>query len=167
MLRNFEAISPFIHLLWLLLIWTVPWCTYTFPQIAHVGLYERDLQERDIEYDSLKSALENNGRAICDGTDIDWGFVKILVEKGMDRILGATIVSENAGDQISEITLAMQSELGLTAIHQTIHPYPTISESIKYVADGYVARQREKSKAVLTQILSERLRSADVAIGKS
>lgn len=139
----------------------VPWCTYTFPQIAHVGLYERDLKEREIEYDALTSSLENNGRAICDGTDSDKGFVKMFVEKGTDRILGATIVSENAGDQISEITLAMQGELGLATIHRTIHPYPTISESIKYVADGYAARQNAKSKAVLSRILSQRLLRAD------
>ena len=137
----------------------IPWCTYTFPMVAHVGLYERDLKERNVKYDKYVSRLQNNGRAICDGTDVDEGFVKIFVEKGSDKILGATIVSENAGDQISEITLAMQGNIGLYTINKTIHPYPTIPESIKYLSDGFVGAKNETVKDVLAKILAQRLKS--------
>merc|ERR1712129_73451 len=111
-----------------------------------------------IKYEKYVSQLENNGRAICDGTDSDRGFVKVFVEKGSDKILGATIVSENAGDQISEMTLTMQGNIGLNTINKTIHPYPTISESIKYVSDGYVGARNETVKAVLGRILADRLK---------
>ena len=137
----------------------IPWCTYTFPQIAHVGLYEKDLKQRNIKYQTFISKLENNGRAICDGTDIDNGFVKIFIQENNDKILGATIVSENAGDQISEITVSMQGNIGLTSINKTIHPYPTISESIKYISDGYIGQKNEKLKPLFSSILSDRLRS--------
>ncbi len=102
----------------------IPWATFTFPEIAHVGLYESDLKERKIEFDVIKVGLEHNDRAICDGENE--GFIKVLVKKGADKILGATIVTENAGDQINELTLAMQTNTGLGFIGNVIHPYPTV-----------------------------------------
>jgi pyruvate/2-oxoglutarate dehydrogenase complex dihydrolipoamide dehydrogenase (E3) component len=111
---------------------TVPWCTYTSPEVAHVGLYERDAKE---EISTFKIPFDTVDRAILDGMEA--GFVKIHVKKGSDEILGATIVAEHAGDMISEITLAMVSGIGLGKIASVIHPYPTQAEAIRKAADAY------------------------------
>jgi len=114
---------------------TVPWCTYTDPEIAHTGMYERDAKELGIEFDIFKTELADVDRAITDGETE--GFVKVLVKKRTDTILGATIVARHAGDMISEITLAMTGGIGLGAIGNVIHPYPTQAEAIKRTADAY------------------------------
>ncbi len=114
---------------------TIPWCTYTDPEVAHVGLYEHEAQRQGIATQTFVQRLHDVDRAVLDGqTD---GFVRVLVKRGTDRILGATIVAHHAGDMISEITLAMASGLGLKKIAATIHPYPTQAESIKKVADQF------------------------------
>jgi pyruvate/2-oxoglutarate dehydrogenase complex dihydrolipoamide dehydrogenase (E3) component len=114
---------------------TIPWCTYTEPEIAHVGLGERDAAEKGIAVDTFTRPLTEVDRAILEGsTD---GFVRVHVRKGTDRIVGATIVASNAGDMISEISLAMTHKLGLGKIASTIHPYPTQGEAIRQVADMY------------------------------
>lgn len=114
---------------------TIPWCTYTDPEIAHVGMYERDAKERGIEVDTFIHPLKEVDRALADGEEE--GFVKIHVRRGSDRILGATIVARHAGEMISEITLAMVGKVGLRTISNVIHPYPTQAEAIKHVADSY------------------------------
>jgi pyruvate/2-oxoglutarate dehydrogenase complex dihydrolipoamide dehydrogenase (E3) component len=114
---------------------TVPWVTYTSPEIGHVGLYEKDAETRGIALDTYVRNLSDVDRAVTDGEDR--GFVKVHVEKGKDRILGASIVATNAGDMISEITLAMVGNVGLGTIANVIHPYPTQAEAIKQVADAY------------------------------
>jgi len=114
---------------------TMPWCTYTQPEIAHVGLYERDAKEKNIDVDFYKFNLSENDRAIAEGKAN--GFVKVMVKKGSDQILGATIVASNAGDMISEITTAMKAKLGLGGIAGVIHPYPTQAEAIKRVSGMY------------------------------
>ena len=114
---------------------TVPWCTYTDPEIAHVGMYERDAEKRGIEVHTFTAAMKDVDRAIADGEEE--GFVKVHVKKGTDRILGATIVARHAGDMINEITLAMVGKLGLGTLATVIHPYPTQGEAIKKVADAY------------------------------
>jgi pyruvate/2-oxoglutarate dehydrogenase complex dihydrolipoamide dehydrogenase (E3) component len=112
----------------------MPWCTYTDPEIAHVGLYEHEAQQQGIAVKTFVQPLHEVDRAILDGeTD---GFVKVHVGK-KGRIIGATIVASHAGDLISEITLAMVGKLGLGTIARTIHPYPTQAEAIKKVADAY------------------------------
>jgi pyruvate/2-oxoglutarate dehydrogenase complex dihydrolipoamide dehydrogenase (E3) component len=114
---------------------TIPWCTYTEPEIAHVGLGERDAAEKGIAVNTFTRPLAEVDRAILEGsTD---GFVRVHVRKGTDRIVGATIVASNAGDMISEISLAMTNNLGLGKIASTIHPYPTQGEAIRQVADMY------------------------------
>jgi pyruvate/2-oxoglutarate dehydrogenase complex dihydrolipoamide dehydrogenase (E3) component len=113
----------------------IPWCTYTDPAIAHVGMYEADAQEAGIEVDTFVRHLSEVDRAITDGQEE--GMVKVHVRKGTDRILGATIVAERAGDMISEITLAMVNGIGLKGIAKVIHPYPTQAEAIKQIADEY------------------------------
>lgn len=114
---------------------TVPWCTYTDPEIAHVGLYERDAAEKGISVETFSRSFSDVDRALLDGDDV--GFVKIHVKKGSDKILGATIVGSRAGDMISEITTAMVGGMGLKTLSSVIHPYPTHAEAIKQVGDAY------------------------------
>jgi len=113
----------------------IPWCTYTDPEIAHVGLYENEAGERGIAFRTFTQELHEVDRAVLDGEDD--GFVKVLVTPRGDKILGATIVAAHAGDMISELTLAMVGRLGLGTIARTIHPYPTQAEAIKKVGDAY------------------------------
>lgn len=113
----------------------VPWCTYTEPEIAHVGLYEREAQAMGIPLDTYTKDFKDVDRAILEGDDK--GFVKIHVQKGTDKILGATIVCHNAGDMISEISVAMSSKVGLGSIASVIHPYPTKAEAIRQAGDLY------------------------------
>lgn len=114
---------------------TMPWCTYTSPEIAHVGLYEHDAKDKGIATDSYKFEMAENDRAQAEG-DTE-GFVKVVVKKGSDKILGATIVAAHAGEMINEISVAMAAEMGLGKIGGVIHPYPTQSEAIKRTAGLY------------------------------
>ena len=114
---------------------TIPWCTYTSPEIAHVGLYPDEAEKQGVAIETYTKELEHVDRAILEGETE--GFVRVRVKKGTDRILGATIVAANAGDMISEITLAMTHGLGLAKIADTIHPYPTQAEAIRTVGDLY------------------------------
>ena len=114
---------------------TIPWCTYTDPEIAHVGMYEHDAKERGIEVDTFKESFNDLDRAIADGEEE--GFIKVHVKKGTDKIVGATIVARHAGEMISEITVAIVGKVGLKTIANVIHPYPTQAEAIKHVADAY------------------------------
>ena len=114
---------------------TIPWCTYTDPEIAHVGLYPEEATERGIEVETFRRDLAEVDRAICDGeTD---GFVKVHVRKGTDKIIGATIVAAHAGDMISEISVAMAGNVGLGAVANIMHPYPTQAEAIRQIGDAY------------------------------
>lgn len=114
---------------------TMPWCTYTDPEIAHVGMYESEAREQGINVDTFFIPLNEVDRAITDGEEA--GFAKIHIKKGSDKILGATVVARHAGDMISEITLAMVNNLGLGKIASVIHPYPTQAEAIRKAADAY------------------------------
>jgi pyruvate/2-oxoglutarate dehydrogenase complex dihydrolipoamide dehydrogenase (E3) component len=113
----------------------VPWATYTDPEVAHVGLYEKDLLEREIEYQTFKRDFSDVDRSIVDGDTV--GFVKIHVKKGSDEILGATIVGSNAGNMISEVSVAIRSGMGLGKLASVIHPYPTSAEAIRQCGDAY------------------------------
>jgi pyruvate/2-oxoglutarate dehydrogenase complex dihydrolipoamide dehydrogenase (E3) component len=114
---------------------TMPWCTYTDPEIAHVGMYEREAQERGIEVTTFVRPLNLVQRALMDGEEE--GFVKVHVKKGTDTILGATIVARHAGEMINEISLAMVAGVGLGTIATVIHSYPTQAEAIKQIGDAY------------------------------
>jgi pyruvate/2-oxoglutarate dehydrogenase complex dihydrolipoamide dehydrogenase (E3) component len=114
---------------------TMPWATYTEPEIAHVGLYEHEAQERGVALDTYTQPFEKVDRAITDGETE--GFVKIHVRRGSDEILGAIIVGPHAGDMISEISVAMAGKVGLGKIASVIHPYPTVAESIRKCGDSY------------------------------
>ncbi len=111
------------------------WATYTDPEVAHVGLYERDLEQRNLPFTTFKREFRDVDRSIVDGTDS--GYVKIHVVKGKDQILGATIVGQHAGDLISEVSVAMQSGMGLSQLAGVIHPYPTAAEAIRQCGDAY------------------------------
>jgi pyruvate/2-oxoglutarate dehydrogenase complex dihydrolipoamide dehydrogenase (E3) component len=114
---------------------TIPWCTYTDPEIAHVGMYELDAEAKGIEVDTLTVPLADVDRAVLDGEPD--GFARVHLKKGSDRILGATIVARHAGEMINEFSLAITSGVGLSAIGRTIHPYPTQAEAIKKLADAH------------------------------
>jgi len=113
---------------------TIPWCTYTDPEIAHVGLYVRQARERDLPVDTFTIPMHDVDRAIADDEEV--GFVKITVKERTDRILGATIVARHAGEMISEVTLAITARIGLRTLARVIHPYPTQAEAIKKAADA-------------------------------
>ncbi len=114
---------------------TIPWCTYTDPEIAHVGLYRHEAKAQGIDAQTFTIEMSKVDRAILDG-DTE-GFCKVHVKAGSDKILGATIVARNAGDMIGEIALAMTNNLGMGAIAKTIHPYPTQGAVIKQTADAF------------------------------
>jgi pyruvate/2-oxoglutarate dehydrogenase complex dihydrolipoamide dehydrogenase (E3) component len=118
---------------------TIPWCTYTEPELAHVGLTaadaEADAAVSGIEIDTFVQEMRHVDRAVLDGDEE--GFLKVHVRKGTDRIVGATAVAATAGAMITEVTLAMTAGIGLGKLARTIHPYPTQGEAVKKVADAY------------------------------
>ena len=113
----------------------IPWCTYTDPEIAHVGLYEEEAKTKGVEIDTFVVDMKDVDRAVLDGEDK--GFAKVHVKQGTDQLVGATIVSAHAGDLISELTLAIKTGTGLRAIADTIYPYPTQAEVLKKVANAW------------------------------
>ncbi len=115
---------------------TIPWCTYTDPEIAHVGLYVRQARERGIPVKTFTVPMHDVDRALADGEES--GFVKVHVREGSDTILGATVVARHAGEMINDLSLAMVAGIGLSTIAQVIHAYPTQAEGIKQAAMAYV-----------------------------
>ena len=113
----------------------VPWATFTDPEIARVGLNETEARERNIAFEVTTYRFDELDRAITDGETC--GFVKVLTTRGTDRILGATIAGEHAGELISEFVLAMRHRLGLNKLLSTIHVYPTFSEASKQAAGAW------------------------------
>ncbi len=114
---------------------TIPWCTYTDPEIAHVGIYVRQARERGIPVKTFTVPMHDVDRAIADGEED--GFVKIHVREGTDTILGATVVARHAGEMINGISLAMVAGIGLRTVARVIHTYPTQAEAIKMAANAY------------------------------
>ena len=110
----------------------IPWCTFTDPEVARVGLNEQEAQEQGIAYEVTKYGIDDLDRAIAD--EEARGFVKVLTVPGKDKILGVTIVGYHAGELIVEYISAMKHGLGLNKILGTIHIYPTMSEANKYAA---------------------------------
>ena len=111
----------------------IPWATFTEPEIAHVGLYEKDAKDKGIEVETYTFALDEVDRAILDGEDD--GFARIHIQKGTDKIVGATIVAAHAGEMINEFSVLMKAGLGAKIIAGTIHPYPTQAEVSKKVVN--------------------------------
>ena len=110
----------------------IPWATFTEPEIARVGLNELEAKEKGVDYEVTIYNLEKLDRALADQSAE--GMVKVLTVPAKDRILGATIVAEHAGDMIAEFVTAMRFGLGMNKILGTIHTYPTVSEANKFAA---------------------------------
>jgi len=110
----------------------IPWCTFTEPEVARVGLNEQEAKQQNIEYEVTRFDIAELDRAIADSEA--HGVVKVLTKPGKDKILGATIVGDHAGDLITEYVSAMKHGLGLNKILGTIHIYPTLAEANKYAA---------------------------------
>ncbi len=113
----------------------IPWATFTDPEVARVGLNETEAREKGIAYEVTTYGIDDLDRAIAD--EDAHGVVKVLTVPGKDKILGATIAGEHAGDLIIEFILAMRHGLGLNKILGTIHIYPTLAEANKYVAGNW------------------------------
>jgi pyruvate/2-oxoglutarate dehydrogenase complex dihydrolipoamide dehydrogenase (E3) component len=110
----------------------IPWATFIDPEVARVGLNEQEANEKGIACEVTRYGIDDLDRAIADSADHGW--IKVLTVPGKDKILGVTIVGEHAGDLLAEYVLAMKHGLGLNKILGTIHTYPTLAESNKYVA---------------------------------
>jgi len=117
----------------------MPWCTYTDPEIAHVGMYEHEARDAGIAVQTIEQPMKSVDRAILDSETE--GLLKIHLKKGSDKILGATLVSQHAGETLPELTLAITGKIGLSSIGNTIHTYPTQAEVVKKAADAY-SRQK-------------------------
>ena len=126
----------------------VPWATFTDPEVARVGLNETEARERDIPYEVTRYDIGDLDRAIADGEA--HGFVKVLTRPGKDRILGATIVGYHAGELIGEFVTAMKHGIGLNKILGTIHIYPTLGESNKFLAGEW--RKARKPEGLLALV---------------
>ncbi|ARP62176.1 mercuric reductase [Mesorhizobium sp. WSM1497] len=113
----------------------IPWCTYTDPEIAHVGLYPAEARQNGIPVKTYTVLMHDVARAVMDGEEE--GFVKIHVREGSDRILGATVVASHAGEMINAVSLAIKSGMGLRALADVIHPFPTQALGIKMAGDAY------------------------------
>ncbi len=131
----------------------IPWCTYTDPEVAHVGLTEADARRQGIAVDTFTAPLADNDRAVLDGeTD---GFARVHVRHGTGRIVGATVVAAHAGEMLGELTLAMTRGISLSALAGTIHCYPTQAEAIKRLGDLY---QRARLTPRVARLLRTLLR---------
>ena len=113
----------------------VPWCTYVDPEIATVGLNESSAKRQNVEYDLISGKLDEVDRAVVESEAN--GFVKVLVAKGTDKIVGVTLVCEGAGDLLHEFVVAMKHGIGLEKISATIHAYPTFAELARKAGDKY------------------------------
>jgi pyruvate/2-oxoglutarate dehydrogenase complex dihydrolipoamide dehydrogenase (E3) component len=126
----------------------VPWCTYTRPELAHVGMSSADAARAGVAIESITVPLSDVDRAVLDGEDD--GLLRIHVRRGTDRIIGATLVADHAGDLISEVTVAMTAGIGLARIGATVHPYPTQGEVWRKAADAWQrARLTPRARGLL------------------
>ena len=129
----------------------VPWTTFTDPEVARVGLNEQEARAQNVLHDVHTYGIDDLDRAIADGEA--HGFVKVLTRKGTDKILGATIVGEHAGDLLIEFVAAMKHGFGLEGILATIHTYPTLAEANKYAAGVYKRTTATEGKLAVSSAL--------------
>ena len=142
----------------------IPWTTFTDPEVARVGINELDAKEQGIDYEVTRYDIDDLDRAIADSEA--HGFIKVLTVPGKDRILGVTIVGYHAAELLAEYVLAMKHGIGLNKILGTIHVYPTLSESNKFVAGEW--RKARKPEGLLDWVeklhtwrRGSRIRAAD------
>jgi pyruvate/2-oxoglutarate dehydrogenase complex dihydrolipoamide dehydrogenase (E3) component len=114
---------------------TMPWVTYTDPEVAHVGFYEADARSAGFDVATITASFEDVDRAILDGEDE--GFARVHYDRKTGKILGGAIVARHAGEMISELTLAIANGLKVGALAETIHPYPTQTEALRKLGDAY------------------------------
>jgi pyruvate/2-oxoglutarate dehydrogenase complex dihydrolipoamide dehydrogenase (E3) component/uncharacterized membrane protein YdjX (TVP38/TMEM64 family) len=115
---------------------TMPWCTYTDPEIAHVGYYEKDAKAAGFDVATITESLDRVDRAILDGEED--GFARVHYDKKTGKILGGTIVARHAGEMIGELTLAMVAKQSVGVLSSTIHSYPTQAEALRKIGDAYM-----------------------------
>jgi len=135
----------------------VPWCTYLDPEVATVGLTESQAKERGIDYDLIEQEMKAVDRAVVERTDD--GFARVLVKRGSDKILGATIVGEHAGELIQEFVLAMKHGIGLKQIASTIYAYPTFASLVLKSAEKFNRKRLTPRARKITGWLYERERN--------
>ena len=128
----------------------MPWCTYTDPEIAHVGYYEKDARAAGYDVATISQSLSEVDRAILDGED--QGFARVHYDKKTGRILGGTIVARHAGEMLGELTLAMVAKQGVGILSSTIHSYPTQAEVLRKIGDAYM---RSKLTPTVKQIFNK------------
>ncbi|HZT81487.1 MAG TPA: mercuric reductase [Gemmataceae bacterium] len=131
----------------------IPWCTYTDPEVAHVGLTAREARERGVAIDTYRVGFADVDRAVLDG-DTD-GFALAHARRGTGRLVGVTLVSAHAGEMIGEAALAMTAGLGLGELSRAVHPYPTEAEALRKLGDAY---QRSRLRPWLAGLLRAVLR---------
>jgi pyruvate/2-oxoglutarate dehydrogenase complex dihydrolipoamide dehydrogenase (E3) component len=129
----------------------IPWCTYTSPEVARVGVNEDEARLRGIAYDAFTQPIEEVDRAVLESAEL--GFAKVLTARGKDRILGVTLVCEHAGDLLAEFVTAMKNGIGLGGLGGVIYPYPTFAEVARKLADRrQKTRLTPRVKSVLERI---------------
>ncbi len=126
----------------------IPWCTYTSPEVAHVGLTREAAERQGVEIETITVPFEQVDRAVLAGETE--GFLRVHLKRGSDTLAGVTVVAPDAGDLIAEATLAMTNGLGLSAMGRTIHPYPTVAEAYRKAAD---LRRRKQLTPLARRIL--------------
>jgi pyruvate/2-oxoglutarate dehydrogenase complex dihydrolipoamide dehydrogenase (E3) component len=130
----------------------IPWCTYTDPEIAHVGLYEGEARERGLDVSSYTLELAEIDRAVLDGESE--GFARVVATRKKGKIVGATLVARHAGEMIGEMALAVTAGLDLGTLGRTIHPYPTQAEVWKRLADAHLrSRLTPRVRGILERFL--------------
>jgi pyruvate/2-oxoglutarate dehydrogenase complex dihydrolipoamide dehydrogenase (E3) component len=127
----------------------IPWCTYTSPEVAHVGLTAPEAHRNGVDIDTVTVPLDEIDRAVLAG-DTE-GFLRVHLKRGSDKIVGLTLIAQDAGELIAEAALAMTNGLGLSAMGRTIHPYPTVAEAYRKAADQW---RRKKLTPLARRILN-------------
>ncbi|HHY39450.1 MAG TPA: dihydrolipoyl dehydrogenase [Clostridia bacterium] len=120
----------------------VPRCVFTHPEVAAVGLSEKEAREKGYSVKVGRYPFANNGRAVAMGKTE--GLVKIVADEKTGRILGAGIVGAGATEAIAEVAVAMSAGLGAEALERTIHAHPTLSEAVKEAAGDVFGRAVHK-----------------------
>ena len=114
---------------------TIPSVAYTDPEIAWVGITETEAKRDGIKYEKGQFPWAASGRALSLGRDE--GFTKLLFDKNSGRVIGGGIVGPGAGDLIAEIGLAIEMGADAADISLTIHPHPTLSETVAFAAEAF------------------------------
>ena len=111
----------------------IPGVAYTHPEVAWVGYTEAQAKAEGKKVDTAKFPWAASGRAIANGAD--YGFTKLIFDAETHRVIGGTIVGPSAGDMIGEVCLAIEMGADATDIGKTIHPHPTLGETVGMAAE--------------------------------